>query len=148
MTAPLMAEILLVEDNPNDVELMLLALAEAHFDNELHVASDGSAAMDFLYRRAPYEHAPRPDIILLDLNMPGKDGREVLREVKSDPDLLRIPVVVLTTSGEERDVLRAYDDHVNAYVQKPVGFDALVEVARQIDGFWNGIVKLAPEPRH
>lgn len=139
------AQILIVEDNPHDVELMRFALEEAEFATELHVAHDGDQAMDFLYRRPPHAAAPRPDLILLDLNMPGKDGREVLREVKSDTDLRRIPVVVLTTSAEERDIVRAYDDHVNAYVQKPVGFDALIDVARQLDGFWHKIVKLSPE---
>lgn len=141
------AEILLVEDNPHDVELLRFALEEAQLSNHLHVAGNGDVAMDFLHRRPPHESAPRPDIILLDLNMPGKDGREVLREVKADPGLRRIPVVVLTTSAEERDILRAYDDHVNAYVQKPVGFEALIDVAKQIDGFWHGIVKLAPDQR-
>ena len=140
-----LAHILLVEDSEDDIELTKLALDEARFANHLSVVRDGEQAMAFLRREAPFEDAARPDLVLLDLNMPRKDGREVLREVKTDPNLRRIPVVVLTTSGEDQDVLRAYDEHVNAYVRKPLGFDAMVKVARQIEGFWVGIVRLPSE---
>jgi chemotaxis family two-component system response regulator Rcp1 len=143
MTDP--AQILLVEDSAEDIELTELALDEAGFASDLHVVRDGEQAMRFLRRESPYEDAVRPDFMLLDLNMPRKDGREVLREVKTDPALRRIPVVVLTTSGDDRDVLRAYDEHVNAYVRKPLGFDAMVNVAKQLEGFWVGIVCLPPE---
>ncbi len=140
-----LAHILLVEDSEDDIELTRLALDEAKFANHLYVVRDGEEAMAFLRREAPYEDAVRPDLVLLDLNMPRKDGREVLHEVKTDPTLRRIPVVVLTTSGEDQDILRAYDEHVNAYVRKPLGFDAMVNVAKQIEGFWVGIVRLPPD---
>lgn len=140
-----LADILLVEDSEDDIELTRLALEEAKFVNRLHVVRDGEEAMAYLRREPPFDDATRPDLVLLDLNMPRKDGREVLHEVKTDPELRRIPVVVLTTSGEDEDILRAYDDHVNAYVRKPLGFDAMVNVAKQIEGFWVGIVCLPPD---
>lgn len=133
-------EILLVEDSPDDVLLTQKALRAARLANTLHVASDGDEAMTYLRPNG----APgfrRPDLVLLDLNLPGKDGREVLDEIKSDPDLRRIPVVVLTTSAEERDVHRAYDSHVNAYVTKPLKFSEFVDAVRAIESFWLGIVK-------
>src|SRR4051812_24241643 len=113
-------EILLVEDNPGDVRLTIEALKEGKVRNRLNVAKDGVEALDFLYRRGAFANAPRPDIILLDLNLPRKDGREVLQEIKKDPKLRRIPVVVLTTSSAEEDVVRSYDLHVNCYITKPV----------------------------
>jgi CheY-like chemotaxis protein len=136
--------ILLVEDSPDDVLLMREALKEAKVANDLHVVEDGQAALDYVHRRREWTDAPRPDIVLLDLNLPRKDGREVLAEVKQDPDLKKIPVVVLTTSVGEEDVVRAYEHHANAYVQKPVGLNQLLEIVKAIDEFWLGIVTLPP----
>jgi CheY-like chemotaxis protein len=138
-------QILLVEDSPQDVELAREVLDETRVLNEVHVVTDGEAAMDFMRGLGEYAGSPRPDLVLLDLNLPRKDGREVLHEIKADPVLRRVPVIVLTTSAEERDVLRAYDDHVNAYIQKPLGLDAFVTVAQAIDDFWLAIVRL-PRP--
>jgi two-component system, chemotaxis family, response regulator Rcp1 len=138
-------EILLVEDNPGDVRLIREGLRDGKVWNNPHVVSDGEAALDFLYRRGQFTEAPRPDLILLDLNLPRKDGREVLKEVKSDPDLRRIPVVVLTTSKEEEDVLRAYNLAANCYVSKPVEFDEFMKVIRMIEDFWLTIVALPRE---
>jgi two-component system response regulator len=139
-----LVQILLVEDSPADIELTRQALTEAKVANEVHVVMDGEAAMDFVHRRGNYPDAPRPDLILLDLNLPKKDGREVLSELKGDPQLHRIPVVVLTTSGSDEDVLRAYDHHVNSYVRKPVRLAEFIEVVRSIDDYWLGIVSLPP----
>jgi CheY-like chemotaxis protein len=138
-------EILLVEDNPGDVRLAEEALIDARMANNLRVVSDGVAALAYLRREGPYENAPRPDLVLLDLNLPKKDGREVLGEIKEDPDLRTIPVVVLTTSDAEVDVVRSYELHANAYVRKPVDFDAFIEVIRTIEDFWFSVVKLPPE---
>ena len=138
-------DILLVEDDPGDVVLTTEALSGSKLTNILHVAENGELAMKFLRREAPYDGAPRPDLILLDLNLPRMDGREVLAAIKGDPDLRRIPVVVLTTSEAEEDILRSYDLHANAYVTKPVHFDRFMEVVRQIDEFFITIVK--PPPR-
>jgi chemotaxis family two-component system response regulator Rcp1 len=135
-------EVLLVEDNPADVRLTREALKEGKVRNNLHVASDGVEALDFLYRRGTHAGAPRPDIILLDLNLPRKNGREVLSEVKQDEVLRQIPVVVLTTSEDEEDILRSYQLHANCYVTKPVGLDQFLTVIRQIDSFWLEVVKL------
>jgi CheY-like chemotaxis protein len=135
-------EILLVEDNPGDVRLIQEALKEGRVSNNPHVAWDGEAALDYLYRRGEHANAPRPDLILLDLNLPKKDGREVLAVIKGDPDLKRIPVVVLTTSKEEEDIHRAYNLAANCYVTKPVEFDDFVRVIRMIEGFWFTIVAL------
>ena len=140
-----LAQILLVEDNLDDIELTEMALEEARFANQLHVVRDGEQAMRFLRHEEPYQDVPRPDLILLDLNMPRMDGREVLKQVKEDPKLRRIPIVVLTTSSEDADILSAYDAHVNAYVRKPLGFESMVEVAKRIEGFWIGIVCLPPD---
>ena len=140
-----MVEILLVEDNPGDVRLTIEAMKEARVLNNLSVVADGVEALDFLNRRGPYQKAPRPDLILLDLNLPRKDGREVLREIKMDPHLLRIPVVVLTTSEAEQDILRSYDLHANCYITKPVDLDQFLEVVRTVEGFWLSIVKLPHE---
>ena len=135
-------EILLVEDNPGDVVLMNEALQEAKVANDLHVARDGVEALAFLHRDDPYATAPRPDLILLDLNLPRKDGREVLAEIKADPTLHSIPVVVLTTSHADADILTAYDLHANCYISKPVDLDQFMRVVQAIDDFWFTIVKL------
>lgn len=135
-------EILLVEDNPGDARLTIEAMREAKMRNRMHVVEDGVEAMEFLRRQGRFSDAPRPNLVLLDLNMPRMDGREVLAEMKSDPDLKRIPVVVLTTSQAEEDVVRAYDLHANCYVTKPVDFEQFMKVVRQIDEFWVKIVTL------
>jgi CheY-like chemotaxis protein len=137
-----MVDILLVEDNPGDVRLTKEALKEAKFTNVLHVVTDGVEAIDYLRRRGEYANAVRPHIILLDLNLPRMDGRQVLAVIKEDPDLRRIPVVVLTTSQAETDIAKAYDLHANCYISKPVGMDQFVEVIKSIEEFWLAIVKL------
>jgi CheY-like chemotaxis protein len=135
-------EILLVEDNPGDVELAREALADSKVLNRLHVARDGEQAMAFLHRHTPHEDAPQPDVILLDLNLPRKDGREVLAEVKQDERLKRIPVVVLTTSRAEEDVFKSYNLHANCYIAKPIDLGRFMEVVRVIEDFWLSIVVL------
>ena len=135
-------EVLLVEDNPADVRLTREAFRDGKIRNQLSVVSDGIQAMDFLKRQPPYEGAPRPDIILLDLNLPRMSGREVLERVKGDPDLRRIPVVILTTSEADKDILESYDLHANSYIVKPIGFDNFLEVTREIEQFWLSVVKL------
>ncbi|HLI27394.1 MAG TPA: response regulator [Chloroflexota bacterium] len=135
-------EILLVEDNPGDVRLTVEALREARVANRLSVAADGQEALAFLRREGRYADAPRPDLILLDLNLPRKDGREVLAEIKADPVLRRIPVVVLTTSSAEQDILRSYDLHANCYITKPVDLEAFLTVVRAVEYFWLRIVAL------
>ena len=137
-------EILLVEDNPGDERLTREALREGKVYHNLHWVKDGVEAMAFLRRKGRYSSSPRPDIILLDLNLPKKDGREVLQEIKSDEHLRRIPVVVLTTSKAEEDVLRSYDLHANCYVTKPVDLDKFIIVVQSIDRFWLTIVTLPP----
>ena len=134
--------ILLVEDNPGDVRLTKEAFKEAKVNNNLHIVSDGVEAMDFLRHKGKYIGAPRPDIILLDLNMPRKNGREVLAEIKVDPDLMRIPVLVLTISQAEEDILKSYNLHANCYIQKPVDINKFIDVVKSIEGFWLTIVKL------
>ena len=138
-------EILLVEDNPGDVRLIQEALRDGKVWNNPHVVTDGEAALDFVYRRGTFTDAPRPDMILLDLNLPKKDGREVLATIKGDPELKRIPVVVLTTSKEEEDGLRAYNLAANCYVTKPVEFEEFMKVIRAIEDFWLTIVALPRE---
>jgi len=138
-------EILLVEDSPADVLLTREAFEQNKILNTLHVAEDGVQAMDFLYKRGDYASAPRPDLILLDLNLPRKNGREVLAEIKADSDLRKIPIVVLTTSSAEEDILRAYDLNANCYVVKPVGFDNFMEAMQSIRHFWFSIVTLPPD---
>ena len=138
-------EILLIEDSPADILLTREAFEESRILNTLHVAEDGVQAMDFLRKRGAYASAPRPDLILLDLNLPRKNGREVLAEIKADPDLKKIPIVVLTTSSAEEDVLKAYDLSANCYVVKPVGFDNFMEAMQSIRHFWFSIVTLPPE---
>jgi len=138
-------EILLVEDNPGDVRLTREALREAKVRNNLSVAPDGVEALAYLRKEGQYADAVRPDLILLDLNLPRKDGREVLEEVKADPALRHIPVVVLTSSQAEQDILRAYDLHANCYVTKPVDLDQFITVVKSIEDFWFTIVKLPPD---
>lgn len=137
-------EILLVEDNPGDERLTREALKEGKVYNNLHWVKDGVEAMAFLRRQGKYADAPRPDIVLLDLNLPKKDGREVLQEIKTDADLKRIPVVVLTTSKAEEDVLRTYNLHANCYVTKPVDLEKFIVVVKSIDVFWLTVVTLPP----
>ena len=135
-------EVLLVEDDEGDVLMTREALAEGRIVNRLSVAGDGVEALEYLRRDGRHTDAVRPDLILLDLNLPKRDGRQVLSEIKGDPELRRIPVVVLTTSEAEEDVLRSYDLHANAYVTKPVDFDRFVNVIRQIDDFFISVVRL------
>lgn len=138
-------EILLVEDNPGDVRLMREALKENKVLNSLHAVSDGLKALAFLRRKDQYADAPRPDLILLDLNLPKKDGREVLSDIKIDEDLKRIPVVILTTSQAEEDILRTYNLYANCYIIKPVDLEQFVKVVKSIKNFWLTIVRLPPE---
>ncbi len=135
-------EILLVEDNEGDIGLIEEVLEEAKIRNSLHIAKDGEEAMLFLHGEGRFSGSPRPDVILLDLNLPKKDGREVLREIKEDDVLKNIPVVILTTSGAEKDIHRSYDLHANAYVTKPLDFDQFIIVIKSIANFWLEIVKL------
>ena len=135
-------EILLVEDNPGDVGLTRETLKDSKLLNHMSVAENGVEAMAFLRREGKYAHATRPDLILLDLNLPKKDGREVLAEIKTDEQLRRIPVVVLTTSSTEQDILRTYDLHANCYITKPVDLDQFIAVVKAIEEFWFTIVKL------
>ena len=135
-------EILLVEDNPGDVRLTEEALKEGKVLNNIHLANDGVEAVSFLQKEGKYADAVRPDLILLDLNLPKKDGREVLKEIKKDEALRRIPVVVLTTSKAEEDIIRTYDYHANCYITKPVDFDQFIKVVKSIEDFWLSVVKL------
>ena len=135
-------QVLLVEDNPADVRLTREALSEGKVVNQLSVVGDGVEALRFLRREGDYESAPRPDLILLDLNLPRKSGRDVLQEIKSDPNLRRIPVIVLTTSRAEEDLDRAYSLHANSYIRKPVDLDEFLDVVRSIEHFWFTIVCL------
>lgn len=135
-------EILLVEDNPGDIRLTQEAMKDARVANNLHVVKNGEDAMDFLLQRGTYLDAPRPDIILLDLNLPCKDGMEVLVEIKQLERLMNIPVVILTSSDSEQDILGAYQQHANCYITKPLDFGKFSEVVRLIEGFWFTIVKL------
>jgi two-component system response regulator len=139
-------EVLLVEDSPGDVRLTREAFKDAKVHINLHVASDGTEAMDFLNREGKHANVPRPDLILLDLNLPKKDGREVLKEIKENPALKSIPVVILTTSSSDADILRSYRLHANCYITKPVGLDGFLEVVKSIDSFWLSVVKLPREP--
>jgi CheY-like chemotaxis protein len=139
------AEFLLVEDNPGDVRLTREALRECKLRNNLSVVGDGVEALAFLRREGKYQDAPRPDVILLDLNLPKKGGHEVLAEIKADQVLRRIPVVIITSSEAEKDVLASYDLHVNCYVNKPVDLDQFIKVVRSVGTFWLTIVKLPGE---
>ncbi len=135
-------EILLVEDNPADVRLTIEALKEGKVSNHLSVAYDGVEALEFLRKNGKYSDAPRPDLVLLDLNMPRKDGREVLEDIKTDPDLKRIPVVIMTTSKAEQDIIKSYNLHANCYVTKPIDLDQFIEVVKAVEDFWLTIVTL------
>ena len=135
-------QILLVEDSPGDIRLTREVLRDAKIANELHIVGDGEEAMGFLRRERQYADAPRPDLILLDLNLPRKDGREVLAELKEDPALHLIPVIVLTTSGAEQDVMRSYDLKAACYITKPIDLDEFISVVRSIEAFWLSIVRL------
>jgi CheY-like chemotaxis protein len=137
-------EILLVEDNPGDVELTTLAFEESQLQVHLNVVEDGVAALDFLHRKRTYAKAPYPDLVLLDLNLPKKSGHEVLAEIKADKNFRRIPVVILTTSLAEEDILKAYNLYANCYIKKPAGFSQFIEVVKSIEDFWFKIVRLPP----
>ncbi|MEU1479133.1 response regulator [Streptomyces sp. NPDC005760] len=147
MTTPAASpiDVLLVEDDPGDELMTREAFEDNKIGNTLHVVRDGEEALDFLYRRGDHTDAPEPDLILLDLNLPKYDGRQVLEKIKSDPELSHIPVVVLTTSAAEEDILRSYKLHANAYVTKPVDLDQFIAEVRQIDDFFVQVVRL---PRH
>jgi two-component system, chemotaxis family, response regulator Rcp1 len=138
-------QVLLVEDNPGDVRLTKEALKEGKLLNQLTVVGDGVEALSFLRKEGIYAEAPQPELILLDLNLPKKDGREVLAEIKADPNLRRIPVVVLTTSSSEEDILKIYDLHANCYITKPVDLEQFMGVVKSIEDFWVSVVKL-PSP--
>ena len=140
-------EILLVEDSPSDTDLTLEALNDFKVRNHVSVVEDGVLAMQFLRRQGQFARAPRPDLIMLDLNLPRKDGREVLAEIKADDDLKIIPIVVLTTSRAEQDILRAYQLNANCYITKPVDFNQFLEVVRSIETFWLFVVALPPAPK-
>ncbi len=137
-------EILMVEDNPGDVRLTVEALKEGKVRNNFHTVEDGVEALAFLRRQGPYADAPRPDLVLLDLNLPKKNGREVLAEIKEDPELRRIPVVILTVSQAEQDILKSYNLHANCYITKPVDLDQFLEVVKSIENFWLTVVMLPP----
>jgi chemotaxis family two-component system response regulator Rcp1 len=138
-------EILLVEDNPGDVRLTVEALKEGKVANRINVAANGIEAMEFLRREGRHSHAPIPDVILLDLNLPKKNGREVLAEIKADSNLKHIPVVVLTTSQAEKDIILTYNLHANCYITKPVDFGQFIDVVKSIENFWFTVVKLPPK---
>lgn len=135
-------EILLVEDSPADIRLALETLKTSKLQNNVHIVEDGDVALDFLYRRGAYTEATPPDLVLLDLNLPTIDGQDVLKAIKQDEDLRRIPVVILTTSDAEEDILKSYSLYANCYVTKPYGFNQFVDVVRAIEHFWLSIVKL------
>ena len=141
-------EILLVEDNPGDVRLTKEALKEGKVSNNLYVAEDGLEALDFLLRQGPFSDAVQPDLILLDLNLPRMDGRELLARIKEEPGLRRIPVVILTTSKAEADIVKTYDLHANCYITKPVDLEQFIVVVQSIESFWMTIVKLPPNGNH
>ncbi|MEV0617368.1 response regulator [Nonomuraea sp. NPDC050404] len=147
MTSGQPIEVLLVEDDPGDELITREAFEDNKIRNNLHVVRDGLEALDFVYRREPYADAPRPDLILLDLNLPKYDGRQVLGRIKSDPELRSIPIVVLTTSSAEEDILRSYELFANAYVSKPVDIDRFMAVIRQIDEFFVTVVRLPGRTR-
>ncbi|MBW4495354.1 MAG: response regulator [Oscillatoria princeps RMCB-10] len=138
-------EIMLVEDSPSDADLAVETLSESKVLNNLHLVEDGVEALAFLRREGVHANAPRPDVIFLDLNLPKKSGLEVLREIKSDPQLMRIPVVILTTSAAEEDILKSYSLHANCYITKPVDFQQFTKVVKLIEDFWLAVVKLPVE---
>jgi two-component system, chemotaxis family, response regulator Rcp1 len=135
-------EILLVEDNPGDIRLTLEAFKEGKCNNRIQVARDGEEAMQYLRKQGRHAESPRPDLILLDLNLPKRDGRSILQEIKTDPDLMRIPVVILTTSKAEEDILKTYNLHANCYITKPVEIEEFIVITRSIENFWLSIVSL------
>lgn len=139
---PIPVELLLVEDSESDIELTRIAFDRAKLMNNLNVVTDGEMALDYLHCRPPFEEAERPDLILLDLNLPKKDGREVLQEVKSDPKLATIPIIVLTTSRDEADVLKSYELHANSFIPKPIALDEFLQVIQDLQQYWISIVKL------
>lgn len=147
LSGPQAIQVLLVEDSPGDIRLTQEALKDAKIHINLHVVRDGEQAMSFLMREGEHANAPRPDLILLDLNLPKKDGRAVLEEIKNSPDLKSIPIVILTTSLSDEDVLRSYLLHANCYITKPVNLDGFLKVVKSIDNFWLSIVTLPP-PAH
>jgi len=136
------ANILLVEDNAADIALTKKAIEKSKIVNNLSITRDGEEAMDFLYKKGKYSDAKKPDLIILDLNLPKKDGREILEEVKKDEDLKKIPVVILTTSNAEKDILKTYNLYANCYITKPLDFDQFIAIVKQINDFWFSIVKL------
>jgi chemotaxis family two-component system response regulator Rcp1 len=135
-------EILLVEDNPADIRLIMEVFKDFTIQNEIHVVRDGITAMNFLYKKGEYKNAPKPDLVLLDLNLPRKDGREVLVEIKENEDLKSIPVVILTTSSAKEDIIKTYSNYANCYITKPVDFDQFLRVINSIEDFWLKVVKL------
>ena len=135
-------EILLVEDNPGDARLAMEALKECKLRNRIHLVEDGEEAMDFLLRNGRFEDAPRPDLVLLDLNLPKHDGSEVLSDIKNNPDLKQIPVVILTVSKAEEDIVRSYSAHANCFITKPIDFDQFLEVIKAVEHFWLSVVQL------
>lgn len=137
-------EILLVEDSPGDARLAMEALKESKIRNNIYHVEDGARALEFLKKQGEYMDVARPDVVLLDLNLPGKDGREVLEEIKVDDDLKRIPVVILTVSEDEQDILKSYNLHANCYITKPIDLEQFIKVVRSIEDFWLTIVKLPP----
>ncbi len=137
-------DILLVEDNLGDVRLIREALTDSRFPNEVHVARDGVESLAYLRREAPHDRASRPALIVLDLNMPRMDGREVLSEIKSDPKLRQIPIVVMTSSAAAEDIIAAYDRHANCYIRKPVNFEQFLAAVQKIEDFWFNVVELPP----
>lgn len=143
-----LAEILLVEDNEGDIELTREAFEEAKFRNNLHVAEDGDEALDYLFKRNGYEDVITPDIILLDLNLPGTDGREILEIIKVDDVLRRVPVIVLTSSNADKDIIESYNLHANCYIVKPVNAHKFMEVVQHVENFWVDIVCLPSQPKN
>jgi chemotaxis family two-component system response regulator Rcp1 len=141
-------EILLVEDNPGDVRLVREVFKDARVSNNIHVAEDGVEAMAFLRKEGRFADSVRPDLVLLDLNLPKKDGREVLTEIKTDDALKRIPVIVLTTSSAEEDIMKSYSEYANSYITKPINLEQFIKVIRSIEDFWLTIVKLPPNGIH
>ena len=137
-------EILLVEDNPADVRLTVEGLKEAKVANKLHAIMDGRKALDFLFHRGEYVDAPRPDVVLLDLNLPGVDGRTILKQIKEDPILCVIPVFVITSSEAEADIIKSYEFHANCFISKPIDFEGFLKVVHSIEDFWFEVVKLPP----
>jgi two-component system, chemotaxis family, response regulator Rcp1 len=137
-------KILLIEDNPGDVRLIIEALTEARLNNQIMIARNGEEGLTYLYKSGKNRRYPKPDMVLLDLNLPGVDGREVLKTIKSDPNLMRIPVIVFTTSSAEEDILRAYDLNANAYVTKPIDINDFFKVIRVIENFWLEFASLPP----